>query len=344
MATVSGGSKPTFTVDQVLHAAEMNQLNQEWIVDSVPAGSAGKNGDVVFVTNQGGVWAKVSGSWVQASLTSADMQSLQDQVDAIQSNGYDDSELRGLISDEETERVAGDQNLQNQIDTIQSGGYDDTQLRSDFAAADAATLTNANDYTDQEIAGITVPDVSDLATKTEVSDGDSATLTSANAYTDGKVYDATSLEADVAQNTSDISTLQTEQGTQDIAIQANTDALADKSDTDHIHAAVPAHQHPHDHNTDYAAIIHTHTEVPGHNHSNYATKTELSDGLAEKADDDHVHIQTGSGLTFDPDREGQVVQSTNGIDWTAGMSLRVVTSVPDETEGEIGDVVFVVGA
>ena len=41
MATVSGGSKPTFTVDQVLHAVEMNQLNQEWIVDSVPAGSAG---------------------------------------------------------------------------------------------------------------------------------------------------------------------------------------------------------------------------------------------------------------------------------------------------------------
>ncbi len=316
MATISGGSKPTFTVDQVLHAVEMNQLNQEWIVDSVPLGSAGKNGDVVFVTSKGGVWAKVSGSWVQASLTSDDMQALQDQ-----------------------------------IDTIQSSGYDDTQIRDDFAAADAATLA------------------------------------AANVYTEGKVYDATALEADVAQNTSDISALQTEQGTQDsaiqanadaiaaittyddtalaarvftneneidvlqsneadqnVAIQANTDALDGKSDTDHIHAAVPAHQHPHDHNTDYAPIIHSHTEVPGHNHSDYATKTELSDGLADKSDSDHVHIQTGSGLTFDPAREGQVVQSTNGTDWTAGMSLRVVTSVPDDTEGEIGDVVFVVGS
>ena len=352
MATISGGSKPTFTVDQVLHAAEMNQLNQEWIVDSVPAGSAGKNGDVVFVTSKGGVWAKVSGSWVQASLTSADTQALQDQ-----------------------------------IDSIQSSGYDDTQLRSDFAAADAATLSSANAYTDQEVAAITVPDVSDLATKTEVSDGDTATLTAANAYTDGKVYDATSLEADVAQNTSDISSLQTEQSTQDsaiqansdaiaaittyddtalaarvftneneidvlqgneadqnVSIQANTDALAGKSDTDHIHNAVPAHSHPHDHNGEYAEPNHTHTSVPSHNHSDYATKTELTNGLADKADDDHVHIQTGSGLTFDPAREGQVVQSTNGTDWTAGMSLRVVTSVPDDTEGEIGDVVFVVGS
>jgi cytochrome c556 len=39
MTTISGGSKPTFTADQVLHAVEMNQLNQEWIVDSVPEGS-----------------------------------------------------------------------------------------------------------------------------------------------------------------------------------------------------------------------------------------------------------------------------------------------------------------
>ena len=238
MATVSGGSKPTFTVDQVLHAVEMNQLNQEWIVDSVPAGSAGKNGDVVFVTNKGGVWAKVSGSWVQASLTSADMQTLQDQ-----------------------------------IDIIQSGGYDDTQLRADFAAADATTLASANTYTDDEVAKIVVPDVSDLATKDELTTG-----------------------------------------------------LAGKADEPHTHDTT------HNHDTEYQPV------------GDYATNSDLTDGLATKSDTDHVHIQTGSGLTFDPSREGQIVQSTNGTDWTAGMSLRVVTSVPDDTEGEIGDVVFVVGS
>ena len=50
------------------------------------------------------------------------------------------------------------------------------------------------------------------------------------------------------------------------------------------------------------------------------------------------------GIDFGPDREGQVVQSADGVGWAAGMSLRVVTEVPDDSEGEIGDVVFVVGA
>ncbi len=52
----------------------------------------------------------------------------------------------------------------------------------------------------------------------------------------------------------------------------------------------------------------------------------------------------GSGVDFPADREGQVVQSLDGVGWDAGMSLRVVTDVPDDSEGEIGDVVFVVGA
>ena len=52
----------------------------------------------------------------------------------------------------------------------------------------------------------------------------------------------------------------------------------------------------------------------------------------------------GGGVDFPADREGQVVQSPDGVGWAAGMSLRVVTVVPDDSEGEIGDVVFVVGA
>ncbi len=205
-----------------------------------------------------------------------------DAITTINSSGYDDSALRGLISDEETARVAGDTTLQDQIDNIQSSGYDDTQLRSDFAAADAATLSSANAYTDQEVAAITVPDVSDLATKTEVSDGDTATLTAANAYTDGKVYDATSLEADVAQNTSDISALQTEQGTQDDAIQANTDALGNKSDSTHTH---PPQDLTHDHSGTYQPV------------GDYATKKDL------EGKENVGHTHPDPDLTHDHDDE-----------------------------------------
>jgi hypothetical protein len=51
---------------------------------------------------------------------------------------YDDTELRGLISDEETARVEGDKDLQDQIDAINDTGYDDTKIREDFAEADQA--------------------------------------------------------------------------------------------------------------------------------------------------------------------------------------------------------------
>ena len=600
MATISGGSNPTFTVDQVLHAVEMNQLSQEWIVDSVPAGSAGKNGDVVFVTNKGGVWAKVSGSWVQASLTSADTQTLQDQIDTIQSSGYDDTQLRadfaaadastladsktytdnavsGISVDtsnlatkaeldaEEDARKAADALLQTQIDAIDE--YDESVLKGRVNANEANITALKGEQVIQDVAikdnkdaidALVIPDVSDLATKTELDtkfdkgattyadakamedaiaqnvtnieaisasggyndawiqtaidaeeedriDGDAAlqgqidiiqssgyddtqlrtdfaaadtsTLSSANAYTDSKVYDDTALEASVAQNTSDISDLQTEQGTQDSLIQANTDAIALLDDYDDTAlrgliaveeaarisgdadlasdiskntadiAAINANGAYDDTalrglisdeeaariagdattlssantytdaevakivvpnvddfaTTDYVVAgdattlssSKTYTDeeiakIPATDVSDLATKTELTTGLAGKADEphthdtshdhdseyqpvgdyatnagltsglatksdtghdhstyastDHVHVQTGSGLTFDPSREGQVVQSTNGTDWTAGMSLKVVTSVPDDTEGQIGDVVFVVGS
>ena len=51
---------------------------------------------------------------------------------------YDDTELRDLISDEETARVEGDKDLQDQIDAINDTGYDDTKIREDFAEADQA--------------------------------------------------------------------------------------------------------------------------------------------------------------------------------------------------------------
>jgi hypothetical protein len=51
----------------------------------------------------------------------------------------------------------------------------------------------------------------------------------------------------------------------------------------------------------------------------------------------------GSGVDFPADREGQVVQSPDGVGWAAGMALTVVDAVPADTDGEIGDVVFVTG-
>ena len=52
---------------------------------------------------------------------------LQDQIDVINTQGYDDTELRGLISDEETARVEGDKVLQDQIDALEE--YDDAEVR-----------------------------------------------------------------------------------------------------------------------------------------------------------------------------------------------------------------------
>ena len=82
-------------------------------------------------------------------------------------------------------------------------------------------------------------------------------------------------------------------------------ALDGKSDTTHIHDAVPAHQHPHDHNADYAGVTHTHTEVPGHNHSDYANTIHghdefmvLQNQINDKAAEDHVHDEVGT--RFDP--------------------------------------------
>jgi hypothetical protein len=54
-------------------------------------------------------------------------------------------------------------------------------------------------------------------------------------------------------------------------------------------------------------------------------------------------IDGGLGLDFEADREGQVVQSLDGVDWAAGMALTVSETVPEDSVGEIGDVVFVTG-
>ena len=481
MSTISGGSKPTFTVDQVLHAVEMNQLNQEWIVDSVPSASAGKNGDVVFVTTKGGVWAKVSGSWVQASLSSADMQTLQDQIDALGSSddtkldkgtttyvdakGIEDdiSGIEQSISDlsDNYDQIVIDIGAAGQDLNVELASYlkkgtasyadakgiedDIDQEKTDRATADTAlseetakkldkgttTYTDAREIQDaiEAISASGGYDDSwiqpaldgksdephthaDLAAGDHNHDGDYATGDHTHASDDTKLdkgattyLDAKAIEDDITANATAIANIQSS-GYDDSELRGligdNTTAIAGKADDPHTHDYAAG---DHNHNDDYADKSSTNIILNGmasdissletktfnnqeaiktkaddpHTHSeyqptgDYATNTDLTNGLAGKADDphthaeyqaagdyatndalttglggksdtDHVHIQEGSGLTFDPSREGQIVQSTNGTDWVAGMSIRVVNAVPDDTEGEIGDVVFVVGS
>jgi hypothetical protein len=149
--------------------------------------------------------------------------------------------------------AAGDQDLQDQIDAIQSSGYDDTQLRADFAAADATTLASAKTYTDEEVAKIFVPDVSDFATTGYVDAGDAA------------------VEAKIP----DVSNFATN--------QELTDGLAGKSDTTHDHDEFThTHDFTHDHDGQYALehehpyASNSHTHDTTHDHfGQYAGKAEF---------------------------------------------------------------------
>ena len=49
------------------------------------------------------------------------------------------------------------------------------------------------------------------------------------------------------------------------------------------------------------------------------------------------------GIDIEPTRLDAVVQTIDGESWVEGMALSVRTTVPEDTEGQIGDVVFVVG-
>ncbi len=55
-------------------------------------------------------------------------------------------------------------------------------------------------------------------------------------------------------------------------------------------------------------------------------------------------ITGGGGIDIPATRLDAVVQTLDGTSWVEGMALSVRTTVPEDTEGQIGDVVFVVGA
>lgn len=85
---------------------------------------------------------------------------------------------------------------------------------------------------------------------------------------------------------------------------------------------------------------------PGHSHIFTIPKyTEAADApQAFKDFAESIVDGIGDGIDAPVDREGQVIQSLDGSTWEAGMALQVVTAVPADTDGKVGDVVFVVGA
>ena len=188
---------------------------------------------------------------------------------------YDDTAIKNLISDEETERSAGDQNLQDQIDTIQSSGYDDTQLRADFAAGDVTTLASANVYTDTEISKIPAPTppYDDTQVKSDIQ----ANKDSIEALGE-KGYDDTGVKADIEANA--------------VAIEENKAAIQEIDIPDVSDFATKTEVSDGDTATLTTANSYTDAEIakiPDTDVSNLATKEELSTGLAGKADEPHTH-------------------------------------------------------
>jgi len=99
-----------------------------------------------------------------------------------------DTQLQANIDTEAATRAAADTALNTRVDNETAARTAaDTQIRTDFAAADAATLTSAKGYTDTTATTLR----SEAAAETvrvnkAIIDGDAATLSSAKGYTDTK--------------------------------------------------------------------------------------------------------------------------------------------------------------
>ena len=197
------------------------------------------------------------------------------------------------------------------IDAISSsGGYNDAWIQPAIDAGDSTTLTSANTYTDEEVAKIVVPDVSDLATKDELTAGLATKADEPHTHADlaagdhnhDSDYSAAdhNHDADYAGKTEfDAHTHDTThnhdaeyQPVGDYATNSDlTSGLAGKSDTTHDHFgeyAGKAEFDAHHHDGEYSVEGHTHDTTHDHDADyqpvgDYATKTELAvvDGKAD---------------------------------------------------------------
>jgi len=213
----------------------------------------------------------------KGATTYIDAKAIQDDIDGIEtsiadlSNNYDQLvidlgnasgdltvELEGYLK-KGTASYADAAGIETEID----------QEKSDRVAADAATLASSKTYTDEEVAKVFVPDVSDLATKDELTAGLAGKADEPHTHDDLAAGDHNH-DGDYA---------------------GKTEFDAHTHDTTHDHFGVYAGKaefDDHHHDGEYSVEGHTHDTTHDHDadyqpKGDYATKTELG-AVDEKAD------------------------------------------------------------
>ena len=155
---------------------------------------------------------------VQPALTSLDRREIEDR-EAIAENATN------LVAENDA-RAAEDTNLQNQIDNIQSSGYDDTALKKLITDETTSRVTEDADLQDQ-IDAIETYDPTSLEAKVEVN---AMTITENDVALQGQIdeietYDPTALQAQVDANT--LATEDNATEVEDIVIPAVRNAFQD---------------------------------------------------------------------------------------------------------------------
>lgn len=93
------------------------------------------------------------------------------------------------------------------------------------------------------------------------------------------------------------------------------------------------------------------TGVPANTSAPLAGKKVKVPVYADPADGPKAFVEFANslpkgGIELDPTREDTVIQADDdgagGFKWTEGMAFYVVTAVPDDKDGKVGDVAFVV--
>ena len=213
----------------------------------------------------------------KGSTTYIDAKAIQDDIDGIESSISD-------LSDNYDQLVIDLGNASGDL-TVELEGYlkkgtasyadaagietEIDQEKSDRVAADAATLASSKTYTDEEVAKVFVPDVSDLATKDELTTGLAGKADEPHTHDDLAAGDHNH-DGDYA---------------------GKTEFDAHTHDTTHDHFGVYAGKaefDAHHHDGEYSVEGHTHDTTHDHDadyqpKGDYATKTELG-AVDEKAD------------------------------------------------------------
>ena len=213
----------------------------------------------------------------KGATTYIDAKAIQDDIDGIESSISD-------LSDNYDQLVIDLGNASGDL-TVELEGYlkkgtasyadaagietEIDQEKSDRVAADAATLASSKTYTDEEVAKVFVPDVSDLATKDELTTGLAGKADEPHTHDDLAAGDHNH-DGDYA---------------------GKTEFDAHTHDTTHDHFGVYAGKaefDAHNHDGEYSVEGHTHDTTHDHDadyqpKGDYATKTELG-AVDEKAD------------------------------------------------------------